>query len=505
MSSTYSRRFFLAALMASAATSACANAPETSLKPMLRPAPKGPNGDVRPQGRPRQATGEELIAEAGLSGKVGFVVADARTGQIREAVNADLSLPPASVMKALTGLYALDVLGPSHTFRTRLLATGPVAGGIVQGDLVLAGGGDPTLDTDALAALAAALKAAGVTGVTGAFRVWDGALPRLDRIDGSQPEHVGYNPALSGLNLNFNRVHFEWRRTGGSYRVTMDARSETLRPDVSMAKMVIADRDIPVYTYRNGGAFDSWSVARGALGNGGARWLPVRKPALYAGDVFRTVALGQGITLPSPVLATREPGGRQLAAHASPPVTEIVRDMLKFSTNLTAEVLGLAATARRTGRMPATLRASASEMRRWAAAKYALTDATLVDHSGLGDASRLSATAMTEVLMRARPTGIGPLMRKIQMRGPDRKVIKGHPVKVRAKTGTLNFVSALAGYATAADGTPLVFTIFAADTRARAAIAKSDRESPPGARRYNRNAKALQQKLLQRWGAVYGS
>ncbi len=508
MKSLYSRRFFLAALASTAATGACANAPDRSLKPVMRPGAdrSGPDGDVRPQGRPRIPTGEELVAQAGLSGVVGFQVMDARTGEVREALNAGTALPPASVMKALTGLYALDVLGAAYRFETRLLASGPVAAGQVQGDLVLAGGGDPTLDTDALAGLAKALRAAGVTGVTGRFVVWDGAMPRLDRIDAAQPDHVGYNPALSGLNLNFNRVHFEWRRAGGRWTVSMDARSETRRPEVRMARMTIADRSLPIYAYRDAGEFDSWSVASRALGNGGARWLPVRKPALYAGDVFRTLAQAEGVSLPAPQVRSGgpAPGGRQLARHASPPMSEMVRDMLKFSTNLTAEVLGMAATQKRAGQAR-SLRASAQEMERWASSKLGLTGAKLVDHSGLGDSSRLSAAAMATALVRARGAGLAPLMKDIKMRGPDRKVIKGHPVKVRAKTGTLNFVSSLAGYCTAADGTPLVFAIFAGDVKTRASIAREDREAPRGAKTYNTRAKALQQGLLQRWGAVYGA
>ncbi|MGR3503414.1 D-alanyl-D-alanine carboxypeptidase/D-alanyl-D-alanine endopeptidase [Pseudaestuariivita sp.] len=450
------------------------------------------------------ASGAELVAQSGVSGVVGFQVLDARTGQVREELNAGTSLPPASVMKTLTALYAIDVLGASHRFETRLLATGPVAGGVVQGDLILAGGGDPTLDTDALAALAGQLRAAGVTGVSGAFRVWGGALPQFDDIDKGQPNHVGYNPAISGLNLNYNRVHFEWRRSGGRYTVSMDARSGSRRPVVTVSRMVVADRRLPVYEYRDGGDFDSWSVASGALGGGGARWLPVRKPELYAGDVFRTLARAEGVTLPAARMQRGTPGGRQVARHLSGPLEEIARDMLRFSTNLTAEVLGLAATARR-GRTAGSLRASATEMGRWANERYGLRGASLVDHSGLGDASRLPASAMNTVLYRARGTGIAPLLKSIPMRGPDRKVINGHPVKVHAKTGTLNFVSALSGYATAADGTPLVFTIFAADMPRRNAVSRAERERPEGGRTYNTRAKKLQQVLLQRWGRVYGS
>ena len=47
----------------------------------------------------------------------------------------------------------------------------------------------------------------------------------LDRIDGGQPEHVAYNPSYGGLNLNFNRVHFEWKKRQDDYEVTMQARA----------------------------------------------------------------------------------------------------------------------------------------------------------------------------------------------------------------------------------------------------------------------------------------
>ncbi|WP_412509855.1 D-alanyl-D-alanine carboxypeptidase, partial [Roseovarius sp. SYSU LYC5161] len=222
---------------------------------------------------------EALLAEAKLGGRVAFSVMDVASGAPLEGHGTRTGLPPASVTKAITAVYALDTLGPEYRFGTRLMTDGTVRDGVLRGDLVLAGGGDPTLDTDALADMAARLKNLGIHEVRGTFRVWAGALPFEREIDPAQPPHAGYNPALSGLSLNFNRVRFGWKRNGSDYTVTMDARSGRHRPEVRVARMALADRRSPVYTYRDGGSHDSWTVARGALGNGGARWLPVRKPA----------------------------------------------------------------------------------------------------------------------------------------------------------------------------------------------------------------------------------
>ena len=221
---------------------------------------------------------------------VGFVMADGATGRVLEAIDETLPQPPASVTKAVTALYAIEGLGGDYHFKTEIYGTAPVVDGVLDGDLVLAGGGDPNLLTDDLLALAGRLKESGLREVKGDFLVWGGALPALEEIDESQLDHLGYNPAISGLNLNFNRVHFEWKRANGDYTVTMDARSETIRPTVTIARMDIVDRNLPIYTYRDGSDIDRWTVARRALGNSGSRWLPVRNPELYAGDVFRTFA-----------------------------------------------------------------------------------------------------------------------------------------------------------------------------------------------------------------------
>ncbi|MFB9151100.1 D-alanyl-D-alanine carboxypeptidase/D-alanyl-D-alanine endopeptidase [Roseovarius ramblicola] len=497
MSNRITRRLFTASALAALAAPAVAEPPAVSLRPLLRPA------SIRAARAAAEA--EALIAQARLSGDVGYAVLDTETGAVLESRAPATGLPPASVTKALTALYALDTLGAAHRFETRLVATGPVADGVLRGDLVLAGGGDPTLDTDALADMAAALKRAGVREVTGGFRVWGGAVPYRRAIDARQPVHAGYNPALSGLSLNHNRVRFEWTRTGADYAITMDARSGRYRPDVTVARMRVADRSAPVFTYTDAGARDDWTVARAALGGGGARWLPVRKPELYAGEVFATFARSHGIVLKAPgEIDDAAPQGRTLVTHQSDPLADILRGMLRYSTNITAEMVGMAASARRRGRA-LDLAASAREMTGWARAALGMETSALRDHSGLDDRSRLSPLDMARALAAAgRAQALRPLLREVTLRDARGRPRRGHPARVQAKTGTLYFVSTLAGYVTAPDGRGLAFAILTADDALRSRIDPSRGERPRGARGWNLRAKRLQQALIARWSEVHG-
>ncbi|PWK59283.1 D-alanyl-D-alanine carboxypeptidase/D-alanyl-D-alanine endopeptidase [Roseicyclus mahoneyensis] len=462
---------------------------------------------LRPEGFFRRAipTGVDLVAQARLGGRVGYAVADAATGQILEVMHPYYALPPASVAKAVTCAYALDRLGPGYRFRTRIVADGTMADGRLDGDLWLVGSGDPLLDTDTLAAMAAELRNLGLREVTGRLLLAEGALPQIFQIDSEQPEHVGYNPAISGLNLNFNRVHFEWARQSGDYAVTMDARSEALRPQVQIARMRIEDRSDPVYTYAQVEGRDHWTVARGALGDQGARWLPVRRPGAYVAEVFETLARANGLTFRGVELADAPPEAPTvLVEHVSEPMEEILRGMMRWSTNLTAEVVGLLAT-QAGGTRPGDLRSSADAMSVWMRDQLGARQAQFVDHSGLGDQSRLRPHDMVAALVSAGPNGmLRRLMRDIPMRDAQGNLRENHFVEVVAKTGTLNFVSTLAGYARTRTGRDMAFAIFCGDVDRRAALSVAQRERPDGGRDYSARARRLQQQLVDRWAIMYG-
>ncbi|WP_444431033.1 D-alanyl-D-alanine carboxypeptidase [Rhodobacter capsulatus] len=190
----------------------------------------------------------------------------------------------------------------------------------------------------------------GVTGVRGRFLVWGGALPYAEAIAADQPVHVGYNPAISGLILNYNRVHFEWKRAKGGYALAMDARSERHVPKVYTADVAAVARQAPLFEYRQAGGREHWTVAASALGKDGSRWLPVRLPEAYAGDVFQTLARARGIDLPAPEPVRALPAGaRVLVGQPSEALPKILRSMMKYSTNITAEAVGMTASAARGG------------------------------------------------------------------------------------------------------------------------------------------------------------
>lgn len=497
MKREFTRRMMLAGLATTAGGAAFARAPEVSERPL----PRGTLPTAR-SARPTKLVGQSelLVQRAKLGGEVGFAVADARSGEILEARLGTTAMPPASTLKAVTAIYGLDRLGPTHRFKTQLLATGPIRNGKLEGHLVLVGGGDPTLDTDRLADLAIALREAGVVEVEGKFLVWADALPQTDRIDGEQPEHVSYNPAVGGLNLNFNRVHFEWKRVqDDKYSTTMQARARRFRPSTRVASMAIVDRKSPVFDHWTNGLQDHWSVAKRALGNEGARWLPVRYPAEYAGDVFRTLARSNGIVLSPPAVIGALPKGTVVASVESEELVPLLQDMLKYSTNLTAEVVGLSA-SHASGPPTSSLAQSGIRMSSAMMADYRVERVNFKDHSGLGYGSTIAPVDMVRIL--SANGQVAPLLKKVNL-SLDKARPAPEGVLVRAKTGTLNFVSTLAGFVSVPGGRDLAFAIFTGDTARRDAIPPEQRERPSGARGYSRRSRQLQKELIRNWAASF--
>ena len=146
--------------------------------------PAEPAEAALPDGRAAAAR----IAKRPAGTEVGYLLLDIETGQVLAELDADLPLIPASTTKLATAVVALDVLGAEHRYRTELLGDGAIEQGVLKGDLILRGTGNPALDLADLLELAVQLGNLGVFRVEGRFLIDDTAFPVLSEIDPhSQP------------------------------------------------------------------------------------------------------------------------------------------------------------------------------------------------------------------------------------------------------------------------------------------------------------------------------
>lgn len=315
-------------------------------------------------------------------------------------------------------------------------------------------------------------------------------MPRIDEVEPGQAVHLSYNPAISGMILNFNRVHLGWRQSGSDYQMSLEARAEAHSPR-AYTITARAGQQAALFTYSADEAREHWVVSRAAMGRAGSRWLPVRKPELYAGDVFQTLCRARGLVLPSPEIIEDLPQGTEIAAIDSPPLRNILIGMMRYSTNLTAEVVGLQASE------AASLAASGAAMREWWQGAGGTGEVLFADHSGLSAESRITAGGLAQLMAGyGQQNGLRALMKDDPLvdslgRDPARRA------RVEAKTGTLNFVSNLAGYADVPEGRDIVFAVFCANLPSRAQ--SEGQELPAGVSTWTRRAKTLQAALIETW------
>lgn len=363
----------VALALALGAHAARAEAPLRAELPRPRPATHAPGAKPmagQPVAEPkRRDFAAAVTGDIRLTGRVGYALMDLESGEILERLEADAPFPPASTAKLFTAQYALETLGREHQFETRLIAaSAPGSDGRVRGDVALVGGGDPEFDTDALDEMAAQAVARGFRGATGRFLIDASSLPETPRIDPLQPEDVAYNPSVSALNLDFNRVLFLWERAGKDVGLSMEAHGVRARATPRLVSIATGAPADGVFARVDRGQVESWTVLDRALDKKGQRWLPVRRPSAYAADVFRSLAAARGATLPEAEPGRAPAPSVTLAFRRSDPLEEILREMLKYSTNLTAESVGLAASSARGG-APSDLEASAARMNAWANAR----------------------------------------------------------------------------------------------------------------------------------------
>ncbi len=453
-----------------------------------------------------QQTDEALIKDAGFAASdVGYLVVDLKDKRVLAERNPDQPFVPASVAKIATIAPALEILGADHRFTTTLNAEGSVADGVLTGSLILRGGGDPSLTGDDLQAMAKQLAASGIKRLDGKFLYDATAMIELPEIDSMQPEAADYNCGVSALSLNFNRVHLDWRTNGGDRSATATEVSTNLKLPLDSVGVTFASADLAGPYVRTGApAEDRWLLSP-SLPAKGEEWLPVANPSRIAADAFRAIAAMEGVTLPQAEPGATPGDAREVARHDSMPLADIAGRVLRYSNNLSAELIGLAASRVLTGNK-LSLADSAAALTAWWRKRLPDADWTglnLANHSGLSTKSRVTPRQI--VVMLEEATGLTgsaefhDLLRPMSWKGA-----KG---SARVKTGTMAYVRGLAGYIDTAAGNRLAFAIFFNDAEKRAAL---DATFDPRviaiddhSRRWRNRAITLERKLTQGWAGRF--
>jgi D-alanyl-D-alanine carboxypeptidase/D-alanyl-D-alanine-endopeptidase (penicillin-binding protein 4) len=343
----------------------------------------------------------------------GAVVYDLTASKPLFWLRGSIARPPASVEKLYTTVGVLNYLGPGGQLQTAVLGSGRLApSGVWRGNLYLRGGGDPTFGD-------------------GSFnRIWE----------------RGYGPTAQRLVAQLRRARI--RRVTG--RVFGDASLFDSRPGGPNSGFAPDIGDI-------GGQLAALTYDHGATG---ARRLT---PGAFAARELALTMRGAGISARAARFTATTPAGAQLLASvSSPPMWVLVRLMDVPSDDFFAEMLTKQLGARLSG--TGTTAAGAAVITNAVAALG--VHPTIVDGSGLSRQDRSSPEQVVDLLRAVWRTPTGQVLRAslpaIGVNGSARRIAVHTGAKGRcgAKTGTLDYVSNLAGYCDSRGGHVLAFALF---------------------------------------------
>ncbi|HBZ69763.1 MAG TPA: D-alanyl-D-alanine carboxypeptidase/D-alanyl-D-alanine-endopeptidase [Deltaproteobacteria bacterium] len=429
-------------------------------------------GPPRTGGTEAQDAGlEAALAVPALRGaQIAALVVNAADGGLRFERDPDRPLVPASNLKLLTAVAALATLGPSYRFVTRILADSPPDAAGQVGTLYVRGGGDPALASEDWWRLAADLRRAGVRGAR-RLVVDDSAFDRERWHPSWGPvSSRAYFAPIGALMANYGAFLVDVRpgaREGDPGGVSVD-------PPVAYLRLVNRTTTGPVgsafevQVERSQGDGEEPVLVSGRVPLGGAVQSfrrSVLDPTAYAAAVLVMALEANDIRVLEPPQAASVPAGAvELLTFEGRSLGEIVRLMLKYSSNPIAETLTKALSAAR-GEDPAGWAGGV------AASRAALVGLgvevgglEMVDGSGLSYENRVSPRTLVSVLGVARRSfAFGPeLLVALPIAGSDGTLrdraqeVRG---EVRAKSGLLTRVVALSGEARMRAGGDVVFSI----------------------------------------------
>lgn len=399
------------------------------------------------------------------------VVVDAAPGLNNRSMpllsfRASQPMNPASVMKLVTTYAGLELLGPSYTWNTPVYLDGTVANGVLQGNLVIQGRGDPKLVMERLWLLMRRVQSLGVKSITGDIL--------LDRSAFAPSQHNAaafdndplkpYNVGPDALLINYKSVvmTFTPNTATGSASVAYDPpmASVQTQPNVALAASPAAECG----DYQGGLKADFNDPFRIAFNGvypaacGEKTWaIAYPDPASYAERAVGGMWQELGGKLGGRVREGRASPGLKPAFEAvSPTLTEVIRDINKYSNNVMTQQVFLTLALQRGG--TGSFDGARVVLGQWWRQRMgSATDAPVLDNgAGLSRDGRISAAALARLLQTAWASPLMPeLMASLPIAGVDgtlRRVQGRAAGSAHLKTGTLRDVTAMAGYVLGASG-----------------------------------------------------
>ena len=388
---------------------------------------------------------------------------------------AGVAMNPASVMKLVTTYAGLELLGPAYTWTTPVYADGLISNGVLQGNLIIQGRGDPKLVMERLWLLLRRVQGLGIRAISGdilldrsAFAAsaqnpgdFDGEALRPYNVlpdallvnyksvvmtfmanPGSGSASVSFDPPLAGVSLQAS-VPLSAGDNGRASVTECGDYQAQLRPDFADPARLAFNGSYPVACGEK-----VWTIA-------------YADPASYSqraiAGLWREMGGTLGGRVRDGVAASR---ARPAFVMESPPLAEVIRDINKFSNNVMAQQLFLTLSLQRPE--GSSIDGSREAVRGWWQARFGGDDIPVLDNgSGLSRAERITPQGLARMLQTAYVSGAMPeLMASLPIAGVD-GTLKRSKSRIshgwaHLKSGSLRDASALAGYVHTPGGRRLV-------------------------------------------------
>lgn len=415
-----------------------------------------------------------LLADAALDhGIQGVLVESLKDNRVIYEHNSNLLFLPASNFKLVVAATALDQLGPNYRLHTTLYTSSErTSNGILKGDLVLVGGGDPLFTMEQLQSIAAKVKAMGVKVIEGNV-VGDDTLFDDSRLGwgwACDDESYYYSAEVSALNLNENVVDY-WVRPGNKagapalikpspFTGYLFVKNECKTADAKSAKAVSVERIHGKNTVLVTGTVPlDFKPARCEEA------ITVADPTTFTCQTLIDMLRREGIKVKgSAVRGTRPQNAKLIATVDSAPISELLALLLKPSDNLVAECLLKTLGAQMKGKGSES-NGEAVELAFLNKIGVDSGQICINDGSGLSRVDYVSPKCLVSMLAHMyKHKDSKVYLDALPIAGVDGTLanrMKGTAAagNARAKTGHLSHVSALSGFVTTKSGEPLVFSI----------------------------------------------